>query len=115
MDTASDCATPCRARAACLQRRGCVAAQDGALFLAARCSVLVLFYSLQETAFGVDMDKQLAQLQHNIARVRRVIRIQGPKMQAINRLVRIAHPLHTFRKQTARATLPCSRPTKGQW
>jgi hypothetical protein len=35
------------------------------------------------SACGADMNKQLAQLQRNIARIRRDIRIQGAEMQAL--------------------------------
>ena len=87
------------------QRRGCVAAEDGALFLAA--SAPFLFYS-------PNIDKQLAQ-QRNVARVRRVIRIQGAEMRALTRLERIVHPRHTFHKQIARATPPDNCLTRDRW
>lgn len=39
--------------------------------------------SRERPPFGADMDKQLVQLQRNIARIRRDIRIQSAEMQAL--------------------------------
>jgi hypothetical protein len=47
------------------------------------CSLFVLIRIAPPSPYGADMDKQLAQLQRNISRIRREIRVQNAEMQSL--------------------------------